>query len=387
MKVLWLASWFPSRVHLLAGDFVERHARAAALFDSIYVLHVVKDDNLVDKRVFVEEKRYGPHLTALIIYYPAYRSLGKWVEKVLSAVYYIVLHFKGYSYCKNRWGKPDGLLVQVGLKAGLMALLFRYLFGLKYILFERWTGWLEEAVPNYKTGSAWLTGLWRMVLRRSVHLVTVSDYFGKAINRLHVPKPYTVVPNMIDLELFYASEQNHGPLFRFIHISTLTYQKNFEDILRAFRKVVHSTYAVELVVYGKPSREQLALTDELGLSAFVRYRGEVLHREIARALQQSHALILYSRFETFGNVLIEANACGLPVIVSDHPVFAEIVEEGITGLAVPGDCPDLLAEKMEWLMRHYHRFDPVRISERVRERYHPAAIGTLFHDLFRKHFR
>lgn len=81
----------------------------------------------------------------------------------------------------------------------------------------------------------------------------------------------------------------------------------------------------------------------------VRLRGRVSQDEVAQAMRQASFLIAPSTSrETFGLVVIEAFAAGLPVIVSDHGGLADLVEDGRTGLRVrPGDSRDL-ADKVRW---------------------------------------
>jgi glycosyltransferase involved in cell wall biosynthesis len=385
--VVWLTSWYPGKVNFLDGDFIERHAECASQYDNIFVIHVVKSPLLKGNKIETEERTYSPSLSAVICYYPSFRRYGKFVDVLISNLLFGWLHFKTFRQYKKRLGKPDGILVQVGLKAGIMAVLYKILYKTRYILFERWTGFLAEAKPNFRELPAAGKWLWKIILRRSEKLVTVSDYFGAEINRLHEKKEYEVIPNVIRSSLFFPVNRKERSDFRFIHVSNMDYQKNFEDVLRAFHILVQKNRAVSLEVYGPVHDSVLKLTDSLSLGGIVVYRGEVTHDRIALAMQEAEALILYSRYETFGNVIIEANACGLPVIVSDHPVFREIVEEGITGIFVKGELPGLLAEKMEWLIANYSHFNPGRISSWVAEKYNAERIGKLFNQLFERTFK
>ena len=128
--------------------------------------------------------------------------------------------------------------------------------------------------------------------------------------------------------------------------------------------------------------EVLGLGTGKNLENTVHYKGEVTHDKIAQAMQESQALILYSRYETFGNVIIEANACGLPAIVSDLAVFKEILVEDLTGVFAEGQNPQKLAEKILWLIENYHTFEPEVIHNHVKEKYNATEIGKKFHQLF-----
>jgi Glycosyltransferase len=382
MKVLWLTSWYPSQVNMLAGDFIERHAQASALVNHTYVIHVVKDTTGKIKKVTKEERKYAENFTAVIYYYPSFAL----ADTLISNIYFLHLHQRAWNEYVQKYGKPAGILVQVGIKAGIIALLRKKFQGIPYVLFERWTGFLPNAKPNFKQQPALLQHLWKSVLHNARELVTASAYFGEFFKKQFGAKSYTVVPNYINAKLFYPKTKTSSLPFRFIHISTLDYQKNFEAILEAFRLVVNEDDNNELIVYGPEVPRYKPLADSLQLSAHVFFKGEVLHAGIAEALQQSDALILYSRYETFGNVIMEANACGLPVIVSDLPVFHEIVEEGKNGVFVAGDNPRALAEKMLWLKKNIHQFNGEEIAAEARSRFSKEKVAQLFDELYKKHF-
>ena len=386
MRVLWLASWYPSKVNFLDGDFIERHATAASLDNEILVIHVVKTGAPGQRGIIKEEKIYSDRLTAWIYYYPSYKQIGNWYDKLASSYWYLRLHFKAFHTYRWLYGKPAGILVQAGLKAGIPAVWFKKFYGIRYLLFERWAGLLPEAIPNFSELSLSKRWWWKRAIRHSSKLLTVSEYFARMIYQYHYKTDWMVIPNTVSPSFRYESRHRDSTLFQFIHVSNMDYQKNFEDQLRATAILVQKSTAFHLTVYG-PIQEKISqLVKELGLQQYVSFRGEVSHAEIATAMQDSDALLLYSRYETFGNVVTEANACGLPVIVSDHPVFKEIMEEGVTGISVPGEKPALLAACMEWMMNNPSHFDRQKISDMVHEKYAPRHISQLFDQVFQETF-
>ena len=106
-----------------------------------------------------------------------------------------------------------------------------------------------------------------------------------------------------------------------------------------------------LDIYGQGDQtDYRQLMAELGIdSNRCHLNGPV--EDVVKAYQESSIFVLSSRFEGFGMVLIEAMACGLPVVSFDCPAGPdEIITDGVDGLLVPSGDVHVLAEKLMVLM-------------------------------------
>ena len=81
--VLIIPGWFPSKVNFLAGDFIERHAKAASIYFPVKVLFVVKDNDLPFGSIRLEHKKHSDNYETFIYYYSSSSSL-KYFEKIAS---------------------------------------------------------------------------------------------------------------------------------------------------------------------------------------------------------------------------------------------------------------------------------------------------------------
>lgn len=192
-----------------------------------------------------------------------------------------------------------------------------------------------------------------------------------------------MIPNVVNTDIFYPVEKQPADRIRFIHISTMVYQKNPEAILQALA-LLKDEFAFEMYVYGPVTKSQIELIVKLGLEKQVLLKGEVPQEELSKSMQQCDALILYSRFETFGCVLIEANACGIPVIVSNLDVFHEIVEEGVNGFFAEGENPEALAKKIREFVQQKNSFNKNAIATAAAEKYNYKKVGGQFFELYNK---
>ena len=108
--------------------------------------------------------------------------------------------------------------------------------------------------------------------------------------------------------------------------------------------------------------------------------------DVVKAYQESSIFVLSSRFEGFGMVLIEAMACGLPVVSFDCPAGPdEIITDGVDGLLVPSGDVHALAEKLMVLMSDENLRR--RLGQQARQtaqRYEMTTIANQWIALFEK---
>jgi UDP-glucose:tetrahydrobiopterin glucosyltransferase len=118
----------------------------------------------------------------------------------------------------------------------------------------------------------------------------------------------------------------------------------------------------------------------------VEYEGFLSTTELQQHLRQCRALLMTPRWvEAFGNVAIEALACGVPVIAYRRGGPAEIVEDGKTGFLVEPDSVEGLVEAIG----HLDKIDRDACRQRVETEYSNQAMGDRIEqwllDIWRRH--
>ena len=149
-----------------------------------------------------------------------------------------------------------------------------------------------------------------------------------------------VIRNGIDTTRFaYRGPANGGPV---VAIGRLVPLKGIDLLLRAVAEIVRQRPDFRLEIAGdgpaRPGLEQI--TRELGLNQHVRFLGEV--RDIPALLARASLLVLPSLSEGISLTLLEAMACGLPIVATRVGGTPEVVTDGVTGrLVEPSDPSDL----------------------------------------------
>jgi len=152
----------------------------------------------------------------------------------------------------------------------------------------------------------------------------------------------TRIPNGVDTALFRPSSRRNR---RVIFVGRATPPKGFPDLLRAAPAI----QAPILVVTTKMSRRAAARARGAGMEV----RFDLSHAELAPEMAASTLLVLPSWDEEQPLVILEAMACGIPVVTTPEGA-SDLVEDGVNGLVVPAGNPRALAEAVNRLLE-----DPV----------------------------
>jgi phosphatidyl-myo-inositol alpha-mannosyltransferase len=187
----------------------------------------------------------------------------------------------------------------------------------------------------------------RRVAARITTRIAVSEA-AAAFAKARVGGAFVIVPNGVDVARFAsASSADLGAGRKVLFVGRLDERKGFPTMVRAFERLARDRGDVALVVIGDGSDR--AAVDDLPseLRERVRLLGAVPNAEIHPILAGCDVYAGPSvGGESFGVVLVEAMAAGLPVIASDIPGYREVIHHDLDGLLVPPRDPDALASAL-----------------------------------------
>lgn len=170
-----------------------------------------------------------------------------------------------------------------------------------------------------------------------------------------------LLPRGVDVEVFHPSRrdprfwQRFGRQegFKFLYVGRVSKEKNLDVLIEAFLALRELGDDAELVVVGDgPYRVEL---ERRYPQSGVVFTGLLEGADLATAYASADLFVFPSRTDTFGNVVLEAQASGLPVLVSDRCGAHEIVADEGWGTILDTSLPGPLARAMEQLRRGAER--------------------------------
>jgi glycosyltransferase involved in cell wall biosynthesis len=170
-------------------------------------------------------------------------------------------------------------------------------------------------------------------VRRADHVLTVSERTKRDLVEAYgiAPDKVTVTPNGVDPSFGPGEDGDHSYV---LFVGAVQRRKDPEAALVAARAV-----GLPLVVAGPEKERELARTLRTGGADL---RGYVEKDELARLYRGAAALVLPSRFEGFGLPVLEAMACGTPVVAAKEPALEEVGGDAAL-YAGPGELADALS--------------------------------------------
>lgn len=228
----------------------------------------------------------------------------------------------------------------------------------------------------------------RAVSRRCGRIVAVSDALETALLEDGCPpERLSVIPMGVDLRGLFSPDGQWRSETEVLYAGRLVSGKGVDVLLRAFPRILQNCPEATLTVAGDgPERGSLeAAARSLGLGMRVSFTGAVAHADLAVLYRRAALLVLPSRDEGFGLVVVEAMGSGCPVVASDLPAIRALVQDGETGRLFRTGDPDRLAQAVSELLadEKVRRGLAERARHHVLERYDWQSIACGYAALLR----
>ena len=198
-----------------------------------------------------------------------------------------------------------------------------------------------------------------------------------------------VVPVGVDTGLFRPTRAAERDPDRILFAGWINYTKGIDVLLRAMTLIRQRDDRARLVLVGgalyrhtRLQEEELRrMADSLGLGDRVEFVGRLPQRDVARLMAGSAVVVLPSRAESFGAVLVEALASGTPVVATRCGGPEDIVSDEV-GRLVPVEQPEALAQALLAVLRGPARFEPDRLRDFAASRFGWDRVVDRLHEAY-----
>jgi glycosyltransferase involved in cell wall biosynthesis len=198
----------------------------------------------------------------------------------------------------------------------------------------------------------------------AAHILAASSFTRDTLVENGTPADrITVVPYGVDCARFSPSPhpRQADKILRLLFVGRINQRKGIKYLLEALRLLDRRD--VHLSVCGR-------VVDSLDLfkpfAGQVDVQPDVTHEALVAAYRQADLFVFPSVAEGFGQVLLEALACGLPILSTTHTAAPDLIDDGLEGWIVPPARPDLLAERIAWACSHREELATMRSLARSR---------------------
>ena len=221
----------------------------------------------------------------------------------------------------------------------------------------------------------------RYTYPRLTKILAVSEPLKKRIEETFEVTPM-VVHNMVGNEFRYTDSIPYSP-FTFISVGSLLPIKNHKLLISALASIPIPRNEWQLIIIGngKEKNNLQAQINENGLQNNIHLLGAKSKQEIAELLNRSHVFALPSISENFSVAVLEALACGLPVVASICGGIKECIDEK-NGLLFKVNNLEELSQCLKCMFDHYGEYNRKAIADNCIARFSSEVIAKQLTKIF-----
>jgi glycosyltransferase involved in cell wall biosynthesis len=233
-------------------------------------------------------------------------------------------------------------------------------------LYDAFAGWLLRKV------------CWRVVCKTNAS----QQYMLKKGYR-----DIRVIPIGVNTSLFYPDKRWGKDHFEILCVGKLIELKNYPLILETFYHLCKFNPRVRLTIIGTgPCKSQiLNLIEEKRLAKRVSLIEKVPNNIIRRYYSKADLFLLFSKVEIFGMVILEAMACGCPVVATPIPGALDVIVDGENGLMIRDADPAVIAKRIDSVLRNNALLSSMKKKafETATEKYSWQHIARQYYQVYR----
>lgn len=379
LHVLFLCSWFPNSENPTLGNFVEKHAEAAARHNKISTLAVFPRKQ--DKKYEIETITKNG-INSTIIYYRKVKTTMPFVKQMRKWNRYKKACEIGFDSI-NKTQKVDITHLNVVYPLGFFAAKLKNERNIPYVVTEHSTAY----APGHNQMSKSKLMFCQRILQNADRILPVSADLGQELKKLASDVPQQIVSNVVDENTFLEKEGIQEDKTHFIHIShAYDPHKNLSGIIQVAAKLKEqdSNFLLTIISDGDTSSHK-KLAQQLNLNEDnIVFESTKTTEEVALSLQKADALVLFSNYENFPCVIAESMMTGTPVISTDVNGIPEYINER-NGILVHAKDEKALLSAMQSIMFNSKEYNKSELRSYAMQHFSYTSVGKalteVYHDV------
>ena len=268
--------------------------------------------------------------------------------------YWLFAFFAGFYLCLFK--KIDTIVAQSPLTEGCLGVFLKKIFR-KELIVEVHGDWIEAVFLSKKRKFEKIQRkivpiLANFSLKRADKIRTISEYLTQQSKKIVSDKSYFIFPTFTDLDMFLAEQDLEFKNY-ILFVGVLEEVKGLDWLIESFGKIKAEYPDFKLIIVGQGS-EQKNLESKiksLELGERVEFKGKLSLKETKDIMKSCYCLVLPSRSEGLGRVIMEAQALSKPTIGSNVGGIPGLIKNGQNGFLFQPNRPEELAEALRKLLK------------------------------------
>ncbi len=229
--------------------------------------------------------------------------------------------------------------------------------------------------------------VFRPVLKRACWMAVCKTTEARKYLQKHVRLSRTcVIPVGVDSSRFHADSKGESNSLELLAVGNLLPLKNYPLVIEVLHELAKIRSEVRLTIIGSgPDKEKIRrLAEEKSIADKIRMIEKVPNSKMRDFYNRADLLLLLSKIEIFGMVILEAMACGCPVMASAAPGASDIIKDNINGFIVSKMEPSDIASRISRIFDDNMKLGIIRKNavRNIREKYLWPLIAKRYYDLY-----
>lgn len=368
LNILFLPEWYPTNEEgdKRTGIFCKEHAQAIALKNDIVVLNFKSDESKKGFN-FTMKKEINDGITVYQVVSPIspVPKTSRWLIK---------RNFdKALKQVIKEIGTPD--LFYTHDRFGFFTVDFAKKYNIPFVFSQHWTGFMKKILKPAEELQ------FKRVFEEAKFVLAANKFAEQDYKHYGLSCNFRWFPNVYDDKLFYYEEKIERENI-LLHASGFSDQKRVEDIIEAYVSL-ETDAVLHFAGDGKQRKKYEKMCEgKLKPDSYV-FHGHMEKEDLGHLMRKSKGFLFPSEYETFGCVLMEAMACGLPVLTTKVGGIPAVVPEELGNFVEVGNVKQI-AETMKLMLNGEAKGKYTELRDYAFSNFNYDVIGAAFDKIARE---